>query len=341
MGVAFMGPWIGEFGWELLTWQGFCRAKSASYDKTYVCSFPETEYLYKDFATFIAHNHPRRALDWQDISKVEYTIPEDVTDHIAPFKRYRVPEQKFIKFGSSPIHEFDYLIHARGINKNPSKNYPKDYWQVIVNALEGKGACIGTTSDMFIEGTIDLRGIPLEQLTNYIAGSKVVIGPSSGVMHLATLCGTPIIVWGDKATYFGETLEQRYKVTWNPFNTTVEFLFDDFWKPEPFLVVKKVYNLLGTPSISKPKAAVVPLKAPDVEVTIKVGEGTAKLLQDAMSSGRWFLSVTYVSQNKTLQQGWETRNFPIGDLIPSIEHLKLDMAEKQINPTKLNPKEWR
>ena len=41
-----------------------------------------------------------------------------------------------------------------------------------------------------------------------IAGAKVVVGVSSGIMHLAMACGTPVVVWGDSRTYFGEILEK-------------------------------------------------------------------------------------------------------------------------------------
>ena len=72
--VGFFGPWYGEFGWELLTWQAFCRKKAKEFDHVYVSSFPGMEALYKDFARFIPHRHATRALDWRDISNIDYDI---------------------------------------------------------------------------------------------------------------------------------------------------------------------------------------------------------------------------------------------------------------------------
>lgn len=245
MSVAFMGPWYGELGWELLTWQAYCRHRAKEFDKVYVSSFPDMKALYEDFATFIPHAHPVRALDWHDLSCVAYTIPPDADVHIKPHKQYKVPNQTFIKFNTLPIAKYDYLMHPRNIRKGGNKNYPKEDWEQLVPLLPGSVAVIGTKEDLSLPGATDLRGIPLPLLMQYIAGSKVVIGQSSGVMHLATLCNTPIVVWGDSKTYFGETLEKRYKETWNPFKSPVEFLFDDHWHPEVDDIVTAVRKFGG------------------------------------------------------------------------------------------------
>ena len=247
MAVAYMGPWTGEFGWELLTWQAFCRKRAKEFDKSYVSSFPDVAALYEDFATFIPHNHPGRGLDWRDLSRIEFTVPPDADVHIKPHKQYRVPNQEFIEFGLPAIQEFDYILHARNIKKGSNKNYPEKQWQLLVEFLlsKGKVAVVGTQADLCLEGAADLRGFPLKLLMRYIAGSKVVIGQSSGVMHLTTLCKTPAVVWGDAKTYYGETLEKRYKDTWNPFKSPVEFLFDEHWQPSIESIISAVNKCNG------------------------------------------------------------------------------------------------
>ena len=77
-----------------------------------------------------------------------------------------------------------------------------------------------------------------------MARAKLVVGVSSGIMHLAAACGTNIVVWGDRRTYFNETLEQRYKITWNPFNVKVGWLTADDWQPEPKEIIKKIREML-------------------------------------------------------------------------------------------------
>ena len=49
MSTLFAGPFIGEFGMELFTWQGHIRELSKKFDKTIVSSRPMYKFLYKDF----------------------------------------------------------------------------------------------------------------------------------------------------------------------------------------------------------------------------------------------------------------------------------------------------
>lgn len=250
--IAYAGPWKGEFGWELMTWQGHLRAQAHLYEKMYVCSFPGMGALYTDFCTqFIAHNHPGRALKWNDLSDIEFEIPPDVDTHIKPAKHYREPDQKFIVFGShSPLSAFDYLIHARGVSKCSFKNYPPDDWRDVVAGLNSRSvASIGTAKDMLVEGSADLRGLPLDILMQYLNGCHAVVGGSSGVMHLATICNAPIVVWGDDKTYFGQTLEVRYKETWNPFSSEVHYVRCKKWNPEPDAVIDAAKEILWSSKI--------------------------------------------------------------------------------------------
>ena len=55
MRTVFFGPFIGEFGWELLYWQGWvkkvCREKYKDYKKI-VCSFDGRQVFYPDVDEF-------------------------------------------------------------------------------------------------------------------------------------------------------------------------------------------------------------------------------------------------------------------------------------------------
>jgi len=44
----FAGPFAGEFGWELMQWQGFVRARRPDYDQVHVLTYPGRDYLYED-----------------------------------------------------------------------------------------------------------------------------------------------------------------------------------------------------------------------------------------------------------------------------------------------------
>jgi len=248
--VAFFGPWVGEFGWEAMSWQSWCRRASRKYEKSYACSFPGMELFYADFAEFIPHSGGIRELwgpDPRDIdfSKVSYTLPEDVEKQIMPIWALDSGGE-FIRFGKEPIDKFSCLIHARDIKTHEQafKNYPIELWEQLVQGLPADTACIGTSSDIHIKGTADLRGIPLRESANYIAGCRVIVGGSSGPMHFSCLCGAPSVVWGPRMAS-GASLEERYKRIWNPFRTRVEFITSDNWRPDPNQVIDLAKRIIG------------------------------------------------------------------------------------------------
>ena len=70
--TVFFGPFIGEFGWELLYWQGWVRKMCQGYFKHYqkiAASFPGREPFYPDVDQFIAH--PSKFL-YKTISSRDY-----------------------------------------------------------------------------------------------------------------------------------------------------------------------------------------------------------------------------------------------------------------------------
>lgn len=203
--------WCGELGWEVMTFAPWARAQAEG-SKCLIRSFKGMAPLYKDFADFEAHDKVDRSLKFP--------------------KRYRC-NGTFYKYGN-PKRIKDILIHARGIKRKSAINYKR--WE----ELDLDAGYIGTQQDKCYGE--DYRGIDLQQLMDMIAGAKVVVGVSSGVMHLAAACGTSLVVWGDNRTYFGETLEKRYKQTWNPFNVRVVWL--NGWHPEPKEILNAVCSLM-------------------------------------------------------------------------------------------------
>jgi ADP-heptose:LPS heptosyltransferase len=85
---------------------------------------------------------------------------------------------------------------------------------------------------------MDLRGIGMESLCDIISAARLVIGVSSGVMHLAAACGADLVVWGDDRTYYNETLEKRYKETWNPHHVNVQWITG--WQPGPHIIINAI-----------------------------------------------------------------------------------------------------
>ena len=65
--------------------------------------------------------------------------------------------------------------------------------------------------------------------------SKLIIGPSSGPMHLASLSGLKHLVWSS------EHNKSRYLNICNPFKTEVIFYSKEGWNPNP----NNIYNIIS------------------------------------------------------------------------------------------------
>ena len=143
---------------------------------------------------------------------------------------------------------YDLIIHARACKKyNQEKwNWPdKNYEKVLKNLNPSKVCSIGTEAH-HIKGTEDLRGIPLKDLCDIMASSKVLLTPSSGPGHLASLCGLSHIIMTDNyyQKSIGGTNRDRYKYKWNRFKVKCRILDKHNWIPPVDLVTKEVEKFL-------------------------------------------------------------------------------------------------
>jgi hypothetical protein len=314
--AVFDAPWIGEFGWELSTWQGWCREDAKQYKKAYACSYPDMEYLYKDFAEFIPHQHPKRHLDWRNVEDVVYEKPEGAVQ-IIPFKEYRAGQQDFRVFGNDvDIVPMKYVIHARGISKG-GKNYPREKWEELVKILDTDSiACVGMDPDLNIKGTENRRGITLEGLAALLARAECVIGQSSGVMHLAACCNAPMVVWGPGGQQFGgESLAERYYKTWNPFGNTVRFIENANWQPNPMEIADHV-KLISEP---------IEIKGDPKEIGFS--EDLGSNVHRAISSERFLVTLSWVEGGKIMHY-FDSKDFPDEHYLGSLDHLKKDIMSK-------------
>jgi hypothetical protein len=226
-------------------------------------------------------------------------------------KQYRL-DGEFVRYGTPRGERFSILFHARGVQKCSFKNLSLAKWEGIATAFPNS-ASIGSKDDMLIPNTADLRGIPLDELMDLIAGAEVVVGGSSGVMHLATLCGTKQVVWGDNKTYFGEPLERRYKQTWNPFGTWVEWVECDNWNPN-------LGNVIST------------IERGDTRY--RPGDAILNATEKALSSERWILTATHIRQDGKIQTDAEVRNFPDADKEIAAENAKAEILKNFSNDEK-------
>jgi hypothetical protein len=254
--ILLAGPWIGEFGWELFCWQGYIRRLSRSFDKTIIISRSGHEFLYKDFATeFYCFNAPAaKANMWlgetnqSELNKIITNL--NYTKHIIPFNIGYVMngmttiiandafnQQDFVKYKSETLKSnVNILVHARNKFVGSNRNWERENWQNLVNLLlpHYNVGVIGTEEAFYLEGTQDFRNLSIEDLVSVISESKMVIGQSSGPLHLTSLCGVPHLVWSDN------TNRERYTKHWNPFKTPVYFYSEMGWNPTVEFIYDKI-----------------------------------------------------------------------------------------------------
>ena len=260
------GPWVGEFGWELFAWQGYVRALSRNFDKTIVISRNNSKALYADFCSeFIAFEPPNNLADSYfmydfDINEALIKtvrgnkIPLDKFTTIFPPRRIGFPPQthyseqisfgtytikpEYVQFGKKTEDKYDYVFHARDRDLRKEDNWSIKNWNTLVELLgPARIACVGTHRESaLIDGTDDLRGIELSEVFDVLRNAKCVFGPSSGPMHLSSLCGAPHVVWSRKENY------KRYMENWNPLGTKVLFDSKYSWHPSPEHVYGRFLN---------------------------------------------------------------------------------------------------
>lgn len=260
------GPWIGEFGWELFCWQGYVRQLSKSYDKTIVISRPGNSALYEDFCDEYIEFDPKsfKTDSWMCHESADFAYLISSIKHDDYFSGnfdigYRClgngksldskgifKVQTFVKYNKETNYgDYDIIFHCRNKITGNQRNWGFEQWVNLKNILpsELKIACIGNNEVFKIDGCDDLRSIELSDLIGVMNKSKLIIGPSSGPMHLASLCGLKHLVWSS------EHNRVRYLNDWNPHKTEVVFYSNEEWNPKPEniknIIIKELYGKIS------------------------------------------------------------------------------------------------
>lgn len=252
------GVWIGEFGWELLSWQAYIRRQSRNYDQTYIIGPETSRHLYSDFYTSYLPIDLGGSPNcwWNDgippekLLEAEGLLRTQDCDFISPSRLtgpIPIADQEFIRFGDAGKCAGRIVVHARDRKHRLNASWPQEKWDELTARLNTEGfrvMAIGTKA-LLPKGAEDARGGDLKETVDLLASAQISIGPSSGPMHLASLCATPHLVWADSSVHplFNGTTQERYERTWNPFQTPVKVL-DRTWQPEVQDVFKATLDFL-------------------------------------------------------------------------------------------------
>ncbi len=262
MNKLFIGPWIGEFGVELLRWQSIARtvAQSRVWSEVIVATHPDRFFLYEDFADKFVAYKPKtiHTVGFGCIGHRDKNIHEDFINTecgdvwLNPQVEAETEKLYYPISACSPTYRnfsenvecntkyYDLLIHARATNKSGHsfKNWSIANYNALIEALPPiwKIASIGAVDGAHkIKGTDDLRGVSLRNLASCFKGSGMVVGTSSGTIHYATHCGLPVVTW------IGRDDRYNYYPVWNPFSAPICCLAD--WQPRPEVVAHKVLEM--------------------------------------------------------------------------------------------------
>tara|TARA_R110002049_G_scaffold7179_4_gene42627 strand:+ start:758 stop:2257 length:1500 start_codon:yes stop_codon:yes gene_type:complete len=260
MARLIAGPWVGEFGVELMRWQAYVRtaAKQSKWDEVIVATRESNFFLYEDFATKLLATKPpsihfsgRGCRNYRsDVWPFDFDL-RDGDLHLDPFmpheawqaheKRLLV-ESTFIDYSKmvdAPRDQFDVLVHARSTLKANQvfKNWPISAWEEWLSGLPSdvRVASVGAKGGAsHLSGTADLRGLSLRELAGHCGVARLMVGPSSGPLHFAMLCGQAVVGWCMGEGSFGPKR--------NPFNVPVCML--PGWAPHPEIVSARTRQML-------------------------------------------------------------------------------------------------
>jgi hypothetical protein len=259
------GPYSGELGFELTEWSGYVRRLSARYRRTIAVSYAGHFCLY-DRCEYYPHElrlensgYGFGSLTEKQISamKASYAKTLGLTSfdwlhptHLNRYAKRILGPQLFWEPFQSHRNQlrYDVAFHFRSLRRADldEKNYPLEWARDLVNrckAHEIRTCCIGHPQyARSLDNCDDLRSSDLAETRDMLKGTKLVAGGSSAPMHLASLCGLPIVVWWKAASDPG--LRDKYLRVWNPHDAPVFVASDATFQPTPEQVFSQIIKAL-------------------------------------------------------------------------------------------------
>lgn len=239
--MKYIAPFYGEFGWEVALWVPhlrYLRKHVDFYSDWTVFCLPGHKGLYTDLNhAVVTEVEPPNItrIDCQNVwisgaavrgyadeiyrlvrkrvGKANIYSPLDMRpewDPVPTMKRllYRnyVPDRAAIK-GCVGFHARDCE------DKQPERNWDEFKWCDLTAEVRPQWAIWFGAKNAAMNGDgIDYRGQILSNVTQKMAQCEMLVGPSSGPLHLANMCGVPVVWWSSNAKDV-----PRYGQVWNPF----------------------------------------------------------------------------------------------------------------------------
>jgi len=245
-------PYVGEFGWELMNWQGRVRWEIAhgNHGRVIVCARPDRHLLYTMprgdarvvFCPVAAMNLPGRSNEDHRVDDAGRPMPPaslrqiveaharaaceqagiDVRDATFLTPDYRAAlwpttrgHQLFLDHRVQQPITTDVVLVSRRRDLAPERNQPPSWWDGLAAQLEHHGL------------SVEMYTSRLDEAIHQLSRARLAVGASTGGLHMASLCRCPHYVWGcgpeERWTPLGVTNRQRYETVWNPFGTPCRY----------------------------------------------------------------------------------------------------------------------
>jgi hypothetical protein len=259
----FAGPYAGEFGYELMQWHGFVRARRRHYGQVHVLTYPGRDYLYegchvhhhdidlKQAGYWYGRLSPLEMREMADKKAGEIGLNDyDVFDTSLLCTQYHKKifwRQEFRLLEEPPPdgRMRDVAFHFRAIQKtgpDKAKNYSTDLADELARLCLAGGLsviCVGHPDYAYCAGGCeDKRRVDLRESVAAISSARLLAGENSGAMHLANLCGRPTVLWAN------DQWRIDYSLRWNPFRVPIYVAANNTCQPLPGEVFKAIVSAL-------------------------------------------------------------------------------------------------
>ncbi len=261
--VLVAGPYLGEFGHELMEWQAWVRAQVNRYWEVHVITFPGRDALYPGCHVH-THDVPLEKAGYrhgrfspaeleamarkkaEELGLKNYDILTAQMLCTRYHQRYILPA-KWELLRKEPLggQYRDIAFHFRWVKKegpDQSRNYPLERCDEVAATSQKLGhsiCCVGHPRYSYCPpGVEDLRSEDLEASLTAISSARLLAGELSGPMHLAQLCGVPILIWAD-GQWRLDTCEY-----WNVFHVPTYIVANDTHRPETGPVIAMIEKAL-------------------------------------------------------------------------------------------------
>lgn len=259
--LIFAEPWIGEFGWELMHWAPALRHLSRTHDVA-VCAPSGSKLLYEDFCVrFHPHNLVSENCSGPDPrdSSVKAAAGR-LTDHlclengydrrIAPSANLKA-ECEFIELGRETPRKtvYDVVLHPRVRACRSYANYRVTYWIDLIKRLGDLNVAVIKACQTY-RLPCSCQEVKIESVAEAVSllrSCSLFVGPDSGTLHLAGLCGTPRLTWlcDYYNAHFKAMQSVRLTRIWNPIGALTAFASLSSFQPEPACLEAHIREVLN------------------------------------------------------------------------------------------------